>query len=90
MSGITISIPGALMRVIQVDGGNDVTATPEVQAVGVLYPGERTDTIVWRDANSQHGDLQLNITLDPEYGASLLSGDILNHDIEISSSRTKL
>ena len=77
------------MRVIQIDGGSEVVAGPEVQSAGVLYPGERMDMIVQWDPSFAEPNSQLSIKLDPEYDAILFALPILKFDAEILSSKTK-
>lgn len=53
------------MKVVSVDGGGLVDGTPDVNTVGVLYPGERIDVILEKtnDASTQP---TLTVTLDRE------------------------
>ncbi len=63
IAGITISIGGALMTVLTVDGGAEVAARPAA-AAGILYPGERMDVLVeWPEGDV---DSRLFVFLDPE------------------------
>ncbi|RFU25162.1 hypothetical protein B7463_g11178, partial [Scytalidium lignicola] len=66
LAGITISIPGAKMMVVQLDGGERITNAQSADSIGVLYPGERMDILVeWADSE-QDNDSLLIVTLDPE------------------------
>jgi hypothetical protein len=62
MSGLNLTIEKGSIRVIKIDGGNDILSSDPVESVGILYPGERIDIIMsGGSANS------LSVTLDPEY-----------------------
>ncbi|KAI1323730.1 Cupredoxin [Xylariaceae sp. FL0255] len=60
LAGITISIPGASMTVLEIDGGQRVQ--PEMAAsFGILYPGQRIDVLIqWPTGN----DGKMTISLD--------------------------
>jgi FtsP/CotA-like multicopper oxidase with cupredoxin domain len=64
LAGITISIPGSKMSVVQVDGGNKVGGHTIVDSVRALYPGERVDLVV--ELQNLAGDTSLKVTLDQE------------------------
>jgi hypothetical protein len=66
LTGFTLSVPQAGMRVIQVDGGNPVTKTPRAESVGVLYPGERLDLIAERTSDESATPSTLIVSLDRE------------------------
>jgi hypothetical protein len=66
LTGFTLSVPQAGMRVIQVDGGNPVTKTPRAESVGVLYPGERLDLIAERTSDESAMPSTLIVSLDRE------------------------
>lgn len=66
MTGITLSIPGAIVNATHLDGSQEVNSHP-ANGVGILYPGERVDfTLEWPD-NQQELESNLIITLDKEY-----------------------
>ncbi|KAH8816011.1 putative laccase [Xylogone sp. PMI_703] len=66
LAGISISISGAKMTVLQVDGGERIIGAEASDSIGILYPGERMDVLVeWVDGE-QKNDSFLIITLDPE------------------------
>ncbi|KAG0648377.1 Diphenol oxidase 2 [Hyphodiscus hymeniophilus] len=60
MSGFNLTLESGNMRVIKIDGGNDVVPSASVESVGILYPGERVDIISDGPGNS------LTIALDLE------------------------
>ncbi|OJJ51726.1 hypothetical protein ASPZODRAFT_55640 [Penicilliopsis zonata CBS 506.65] len=63
LTGISITIPNAQIQVTHFDGQR-ITASPPVNSVGVLYPGERVDFILsW---NRPEETSQLIIDLDKE------------------------
>ncbi|EKG22522.1 Multicopper oxidase type 1 [Macrophomina phaseolina MS6] len=66
LAGFTLSIPGAAMQVIEVDGGNAVTSDSENDtSVGSLYPGQRADLILsWPEDTLEAS--KISITLDGE------------------------
>jgi FtsP/CotA-like multicopper oxidase with cupredoxin domain len=52
LAGISLSMPGASLNVIEIDGGHGV-AGEESSSVGILYPGQRVDLLVkWRSSSS--------------------------------------
>ncbi len=64
ISGITLMVDGATLQPIEVDGGCPVQSSI-ADAIGVLYPGERTDLMLaWKDDYSSQS--WLNIYLDDE------------------------
>lgn len=64
ISGFTVMIDGATLQPIEVDGGCPVNGTP-ADAVGILYPGERTDLMLtWKE--DPKGDAWFNVYLDDE------------------------
>ncbi|OAQ97315.1 hypothetical protein LLEC1_00080 [Akanthomyces lecanii] len=64
ISGITLMVDGATLQPIEVDGGCFVKSS-SADAIGVLYPGERTDLMLaWKDDYSSQS--WLNIYLDDE------------------------
>ena len=65
MSGFNLTLENAEMKVIKVDGGNDIVPSDSVQSVGILYPGERIDVVT-----SLEYAKSVSITLDPEYAFS--------------------
>lgn len=69
MTGVTLTMPGASLRVINVDGGLPIIAE-KASSVGVLYPAERMDMIVSWEKNALAKDTALHVQLDNEYVAS--------------------
>ena len=61
MVGLNLTVPDGSMTVVQVDGGNTIGQTPEIESVGILYPGERMDVIF-----SNEGATSLTISMDEE------------------------
>ena len=43
--GLNLTMESGDMRVIKIDGGNDIVSSDPVDSVGILYPGERIDII---------------------------------------------
>ncbi|KAJ6785464.1 hypothetical protein PWT90_01174 [Aphanocladium album] len=64
VSGVTLAVDGATLQPIQVDGGCAVQSAA-ADAIGILYPGERTDVILAWKENFQSPSW-LNIYLDDE------------------------
>jgi FtsP/CotA-like multicopper oxidase with cupredoxin domain len=63
IAGFTITLDGAIIRPVRVDGGFDVHSEA-TETVGILYPGERVDIDVeWKD---HHLDRWLTIYMDDE------------------------
>ncbi|WZH45866.1 multicopper oxidase-domain-containing protein [Fusarium acuminatum] len=87
IAGFTITLDGAIIRPVRVDGGFDVHSEA-TETVGILYPGERVDIDVeWKD---HHLDRWLTIYMDDEnFGYpnealnSVQSFPIFDHGIEI-------
>ncbi|KAM3430332.1 hypothetical protein MY4824_007744 [Beauveria thailandica] len=49
ISGVTLMVDGATLQPIEMDGGCAVQS-PVADAIGILYPGERTDLmLLWKD-----------------------------------------
>jgi len=69
MTGVTLTVPGASLQVISVDGGLPIIAE-EASSVGILYPAERMDIIVSWEKNALAQDTALHVQLDDEYVAS--------------------
>ncbi len=67
LAGFTLSLPGSKTTHIQIDGGNEIQASTEFTAVGVLYPGERVDLITERESSRKGNVPQLVVILDQEY-----------------------
>ncbi|GME56223.1 multicopper oxidase [Neofusicoccum parvum] len=66
LAGFTISITDAMLRVIEVDGGNPVSSSiATAPSVGILHPGQRTDVILSWPPDAA-GESKLTITLDGE------------------------
>ena len=53
------------MTVIQIDGGNNVEPMSPSSAIGILYPGERMDTIVEWPQDGPRSNF--TVILDTEY-----------------------
>jgi hypothetical protein len=62
--GFNLTLDSGDIRVIKIDGGNDILSSDPVESVGILYPGERMDII------TSGGGKSLTMTLDPEYASS--------------------
>ncbi|KAH8662377.1 multicopper oxidase-domain-containing protein [Xylariales sp. PMI_506] len=65
IAGLTVSVTGATLRAVAVDGGSPVAAEP-AEAVGIIYPGERTDVLLQWTQSEEVIDPMLHIRLDPE------------------------
>lgn len=66
MTGITLSISGAIANVTHLDGSQKISSYP-ANGVGILYPGERVDfTLEWPE-DQQELESSLIIALDKEY-----------------------
>ncbi|EGX88248.1 ferro-O2-oxidoreductase [Cordyceps militaris CM01] len=64
VSGVTLMIDGADLQPIEVDGGCAVHSSA-ADAIGILYPGERTDLMLaWKD--DFQGEKWFNVYLDDE------------------------
>ncbi|OAA53334.1 ferro-O2-oxidoreductase [Cordyceps fumosorosea ARSEF 2679] len=64
ISGLSLMVDGATLEPIQVDGGCAVQSSA-ADAIGVLYPGERTDLMLsWKEGSESQP--WLNIYLDDE------------------------
>ncbi|KAF5987570.1 putative multicopper oxidase [Fusarium bulbicola] len=64
VAGLSLSVGGAIIRPVRVDGGFAVKAEA-TETVGILYPGERVDLEVeWKGAHAR--DHWLTIYLDDE------------------------
>ena len=59
---MNIALQDFNMKVIKIDGGNDIQSSDWVASVGILYPGERMDVVTSGDPGTS-----LTITLDPGY-----------------------
>ncbi|KAL2206867.1 iron transport multicopper oxidase fet3 [Sarocladium strictum] len=66
MTGVTLTVPGASLQVINVDGGLPIVAQ-KASSVGALYPAERMDIIVSWEKNSLAQETALHVQLDDEY-----------------------
>ncbi|KAF4631539.1 hypothetical protein G7Y89_g6597 [Cudoniella acicularis] len=67
LAGLTIFIPGSKITATEIDGGNQIGASnmiDGVEAVGILYPGQRMDLIVEFGENIL--ETNLIVTLDEE------------------------
>lgn len=53
------------MSTIQLDGGGEIQPSPDVDAIGVLYPGERLDIILVSSIDVDEG-FKLIVKLDQE------------------------
>jgi FtsP/CotA-like multicopper oxidase with cupredoxin domain len=66
LAGITVTIPGSEIKVVQVDGGNHVEGSAITDSVGIIYPGERVDIIVdWTKCQDEFSSY-LIVALDRE------------------------
>lgn len=66
MTGITLSIPGAIVNATHLDGSQEVASHP-ANGMGILYPGERVDfTLEWAEGEREL-ESNLVIALDKEY-----------------------
>lgn len=66
LSGITVTIPGSEIKIIQIDGGNHVESDSITDSVGILYPGERVDIVVnWENCPDDFAS-HLIVALDRE------------------------
>jgi len=62
LAGVSISIPGIAMTIIEVDGGEQIEPR-KATTLGILYPGQRVDVLVrWPAA----GDDEIQIALDED------------------------
>ena len=61
LAGFTLTLPGAKMTPITLDGGYAIDSEPS-ESIGILYPGERVDFKAQWQRNVQPG--QLGIDLD--------------------------
>jgi FtsP/CotA-like multicopper oxidase with cupredoxin domain len=61
-----MSIQGAKMTVVQLDGGQRIANAEVVDLIGILYPAERMDVIVHWEDGEQKSDAVLTVSLDNE------------------------
>lgn len=54
------------MTVIQLDGGEMVSSNPATESIGILYPGERFDALLFLNGAIKDSEHSLTITLDGE------------------------
>lgn len=67
LAGFAVGFNTAVVQVLQVDGGNQVSADGEGSSVGIVYPGQRTDIIVTPRASTTDSDAPyLSVSLDRE------------------------
>jgi len=59
-------MPHCQLTIFQIDGGNDIEISAGARSVGVMYPGERIDSMMECPAGAETADLHLSITLDAE------------------------
>lgn len=62
-TGISMSVPGAEIRPLRVDGGNAVSSSP-TKSAGILYPGERVDLLVEPFSSSTESHDYFEVTID--------------------------
>jgi FtsP/CotA-like multicopper oxidase with cupredoxin domain len=60
LAGVSLSIPGASLLPIEVDGGHEV-AQKESSSVGILYPGQRVDLSVKWEAGTTFSSLTIDL-----------------------------
>ncbi|KAL9086629.1 MAG: hypothetical protein Q9165_007072 [Trypethelium subeluteriae] len=66
LAGFTMSIPGANITAVEVDGGNKISPTPAA-SVGILHPGQRVDlSLSWDESFSRIRTTGLEIALDQD------------------------
>lgn len=54
------------MTVVQLDGGESITNSEITDSIGILYPGERMDVIIYWPDEEQENESYLVIALDDE------------------------
>ena len=66
LAGVTMSLPGANLTAVEVDGGNKIRPSPAT-SVGVLYPGQRVDLSLSWDKSESHAKIGgLEVALDED------------------------
>ena len=66
LAGVTMSLPGANITAVEVDGGNKISPVPAT-SVGVLHPGQRVDLALSWDKSVSHPKTSgLEIALDQD------------------------
>lgn len=65
MTGITLSIPGAIVNTTHLDGSQEVNSHLS-QGMGILYPGERVDFALEWPEDQREIESSLIISLDKE------------------------
>lgn len=62
-AGLDITVPGARLTPLTVDGGTPVAGQPS-KSVGFIQPGERVDMLIEVDSEATQHDLSFQVTLD--------------------------
>jgi hypothetical protein len=84
MSGVTLSIPGAEIFPLAVDGSHAVSTNDLVSSAGILYPGERLDVAIrWGSRPDSH----LRVELDQENYQLQNKALAPVHEFPVSASR---
>lgn len=65
MTGLAVTIPDAVIRVVELDGGSRVISNIS-NSIGFLHPGERVDFILTWPQSVHDFDTTFTIELDKE------------------------
>ncbi|WPG98304.1 multicopper oxidase [Acrodontium crateriforme] len=65
-TGFSMSLTGYSIHLITVDGNGHVASNSAVEAIGVLYPGERMDLVVEKVGLKEDETARLTVALDHE------------------------